>query len=259
MTSRASLAFVSWHLGDLHRARQLIEEAIGLGNELSHLPSTAFALNYKILIEGLRNDLKSVLAEAENLLRVSQQHGMKYYVTAACVSLSWARGRMGDARRGAEELRNLLAAYTNQGMRLSTPWLLGFIGELEAAAGDADGALALIDEGVATALRSGERLTDSYLHRLRGDVLLKRKPVDPAPAEDAYRTAIDIAKQQGARSYGLLASLALAKLYQSTGRALDAHAVLAPALEGFSPTPELPEIAEAQALMGRLAQGGFGR
>jgi hypothetical protein len=27
----------------------------------------------------------------------------------------------------------------------------------------------------------------------------------------------------------------------------------APALEGFAPTPEMPEIAEAQALMERLA------
>jgi hypothetical protein len=29
--------------------------------------------------------------------------------------------------------------------------------------------------------------------------------------------------------------------------------VLAPALEGFSPTPEMPEIADAQALMERLS------
>ena len=43
---------------------------------------------------------------------------------------------------------------------------------------------------------------------------------------------------------------ALAKLYQSTGRPAEAHAVLAPALEGFAPTPEMPEIAEAQALLG---------
>jgi hypothetical protein len=40
----------------------------------------------------------------------------------------------------------------------------------------------------------------------------------------------------------------LAKLYQSTGRVADAHAVLASSLEGFSPTPELPEIGEAQTL-----------
>jgi len=38
----------------------------------------------------------------------------------------------------------------------------------------------------------------------------------------------------------------LAKLYQSTGRVADAHAVLASALNGFSPTPELPEIEQAR-------------
>jgi hypothetical protein len=64
------------------------------------------------------------------------------------------------------------------------------------------------------------------------------------------------AQRQGARSYELLASLALAKLYQSTDRTADAHAVLTPALEGFSPTPEMPEIAEAQTLLESLARGG---
>src|SRR5262249_36607968 len=44
------------------------------------------------------------------------------------------------------------------------------------------------------------------------------------------------------------------RLHQSAGRPAEAHAVLAPALEGFSPTPEMPEIAEAQALLAALAQ-----
>jgi len=47
--------------------------------------------------------------------------------------------------------------------------------------------------------------------------------------------------------------LSLAKLYQSTARPVEAHAVLGPALEGFAPTPEMPEIAEAQTLLERLA------
>ena len=79
-------------------------------------------------------------------------------------------------------------------------------------------------------------------------------PPIPAPAEEAYLTAIAIANEQGARSFGLRAALSLAKLYQSTARPADAHAVLAPALEGFAPTPEMPEIAEAQALLAALAE-----
>jgi hypothetical protein len=78
-----------------------------------------------------------------------------------------------------------------------------------------------------------------------------RCPAGPVSAEEAFQTAIAIAKGQGARGYALLASHALAKLYQSTGRPDHARAILAPALEGFSPTPEMPEIAEAQALLGR--------
>jgi hypothetical protein len=34
---------------------------------------------------------------------------------------------------------------------------------------------------------------------------------------------------------------------------VEAHAVLSDALEGFSRAPEMPEIAEAQALIERLA------
>ena len=105
---------------------------------------------------------------------------------------------------------------------------------------------------MATAQETGQNYTDAFLYRLRGDLLLKFNPDDPEPAEDAYRAAITIATKQGARTYGLLASLSLAKLYQSAARPEEAHAVLAPALEGFSPTPEMPEIAEALELVAAI-------
>ena len=104
------------------------------------------------------------------------------------------------------------------------------------------------------AQQTGEHSTDAFLHRIRGEILLKRDPANTVPAEDAFFTAIAIAQQQKARSFELCAALSLAKLYQSNGRPADAHAVLAPALEGFSPTPELPEIEKAQALLAALAE-----
>ena len=107
--------------------------------------------------------------------------------------------------------------------------------------------------------RIGYRAFEAELHRARGEILLKRDPANPAPAEEAFLTAIAVAKQQGTRSFELRAALSLAKLYQSTGRPADAHAVLAPALEGFAPTPEMPEIAEAQALLAALAQDRRGQ
>ena len=109
--------------------------------------------------------------------------------------------------------------------------------------------MARIDEALATTQQTGERWTDAFLHRIRGDILLKADPENPARAEEAYLTAVAVAREQGARSFGLRAALSLAKLYRSTARPAEAEAVLAPALEGFASTPEMPEIAEAQALL----------
>src|SRR5262249_21380988 len=107
---------------------------------------------------------------------------------------------------------------------------------------------------LALAEQTGEHWTDSFVHRVRGEILLKRDPANTAPAENALLTAIAVAQQQKARSFELRAALSLAKLYHSTNRAVDAHAVLAPALEGFASTPEFPELADAQALLAALAE-----
>jgi adenylate cyclase len=255
---RASLAQASWYSGDLHRSRQLIEEAMGSGRESGPPPSAAYALSVKLYIEGHRNDLERVVADAENLLKIGQQHGMDFYVAISRIYLSWAWGRLGDARGGVNELRNSLDTYATQSNRLGTPYFLGCLAELEAAAGDHDRALASIDEGLAMADEGGQYAWDAFLHCLRGDILLKHHPAHPAPAEIPYETAIAVAKRQGARGYELLASLSLAKLYQSTDRPNEAYAALAPALEGFSPTPELPQIAAAQALLEHLAHAAKG-
>ena len=166
--------------------------------------------------------------------------------------LGWARARLGDRETGVTELRQALAAYTDQGNKLFVPLFQGLLAEIEAEGQDAEGALARIDEALALAGETGEHWTDAFLHRIRGEILLKRDPANTAPAEEAFLTAIAIAQQQKARSFELRAALSLAKLYQSTGRAADAHAILAPALEGFSSTPEFPEIEQAQTLLAAL-------
>ena len=58
--------------------------------------------------------------------------------------------------------------------------------------------------------------------------------------------------RQAAPTFVLRAALSLARLRQATGHRADARTVLAPALEGFTPSASMPEIAEAQALLAAL-------
>jgi predicted ATPase len=210
-------------------------------------------LIYRLAIEAARNDFASVVVHAENFLKLSQQHSMGYYLAFSRLYLSLGRVQLGNTQRGLDDFRQSLADYRDQGNRIIVPGFMGTLARLEAAAQNYERALALIDEALAMSEEGGDRLYDSNLHRLRGNILLKRDLANLAPAEDAFKTSLAIAKQQGARTFELLASLALAKLYQSTDRLVEAHAVLAPALEGFSPTPEMPVIAKAQTLLERLA------
>ena len=87
----------------------------------------------------------------------------------------------------------------------------GLLAEIEAR-GDAEGALARIDEALGLARETGVHWSGAFLHCLRGEILLKRDPASTAPAEDALRTAIAFAQQQKARSFELRAALDLARL-----------------------------------------------
>jgi len=67
------------------------------------------------------------------------------------------------------------------------------------------------------------------------------------------QAAIAIAQSQKARSFELRAGLSLAKLYRAANRDADASALLAPAVEGFPPTRQFPELTEAQSLLSALS------
>ena len=90
------------------------------------------------------------------------------------------------------------------------------------------------------------------MHRIRAEILLQHDQADTSAAERALQTAIAIAQSQKARSFELRAALSLAKLYRGTNRDANAHTVLAPALEGFPPTKQFPELTEALTLLSAL-------
>jgi predicted ATPase len=241
------LAPASWALGDVERAQSLSEEALARADETSHAPTRAFVYNNIALYHMLRGDPQGARRTATILVDLGQEHGMVLWAALGEVHSNWARAWLGGRERGVKSLREALAAYLGQENNLWCPLFQGRLAELEG--NDADGALRRIDEALALASETGERWTDALLHRIRGQIKLKRYPANTAPAEAAFLAAIAAAQAQKARSLELQAALALAKLYEATDRPTEAQAVLAPALEGFAPTPKMSEIAEAQALL----------
>jgi predicted ATPase len=110
----------------------------------------------------------------------------------------------------------------------------------------------MLDDAFALSERTGQHSYDAELHRVRGDILLRVDRPDLATAETAFARSIEIARGQRTRSLELRGALALAKLYHATQRDEAARALLGPALEGFLPTQEFPELEQAQTLLTAL-------
>jgi class 3 adenylate cyclase len=246
------LALTTWQLGEVGRAREWINAANRRATELGHAPSMALPLCWKSFLEILRGDAAAALSAAEALERLGREHGMAFWRIRAELHAGWARGRLHDAAAGAAEIRRSQAALADQGATANAWFYNVLLAELERETLGADSALARIDEALALARQVDNRCDFAFPHRLRGEILIERDPSSPAAAEEAFQTAIAITREQGAASWGLRAALSLAKLYQSTARPVEAHGILAPALEGFAPTSEMPEIAEAKALLAAL-------
>jgi class 3 adenylate cyclase/tetratricopeptide (TPR) repeat protein len=245
------LALTQWHLGELKHARQLIDSSTRRASELGHVAAIASALFFKAVLESRRDDVVSTRLAVEPLLVLTEEHHLRTYADVGRVLANWVRGRQVDPASGALGLRQALESYVGLGNKSGAPSFYGMLAELEAMIGDYGGALTRIEQGLALAEETTEHFTDPYLHRLRGACLLKSEPENFSPAEEAFLTSIAVAKQQGARSYELVGTLSLAKLYQSAGRAAEACAVLSPALHGFAPTAEMPEIDGARTLIER--------
>jgi predicted ATPase len=218
-----------------------------------HMLTRVFAHFQYALLHVARRDAATTAPLAETMVRLARVHGMPLYRAYGEFLQPWAQWHLGDREGGLAAMRRGIAACHNMGNLVYTTLLQTALAEAEAEAGEIETALATIDPAVALTERTGQRWNEADTHRARGEILFKRDPANTEPAENAFLTAIAVAQQQKAKSFELRAALSLAKFYQSTNRAADAHAVLAPALEGFSPTPEFPEIEQALELFAALA------
>jgi predicted ATPase len=94
---------------------------------------------------------------------------------------------------------------------------------------------------------------------LRGELTARLPHPDPAKAEDSFRTALAIAREQGSRGYELRAAVSLARLRRDHGRHAEARDLLAPVYgwftEGFG-TLDLIEAKELLKELQRAARSG---
>jgi len=198
-------------------------------------------------------DVATVYARNNECIALASEHGFALWAARGRILQGWADAQRGEATTGIARIRDGMAATEATGTFLDTPFYLALLAESLALAGKIEEALATLDDALTKAAASGERGWDAEIHRLRGELIGRLPHLDPAAAEDSFRTALAIAREQGTRGYELRAATSLARLWGEQGRRGEARDLLAPVYGAFTEGFDTPDLKDAKALLDELA------
>ena len=170
-------------------------------------------------------------------------------------SRAWILVETGDVNSGITQLRQGLGAYRATGSEMFASYYLTLLARAYMSAGQADAALAALDEALAIVERTEGRLWEAEIYRLRGELLLSRDGSAgeaEAEAEACYLKGLAIARLRQARSLELRAAMSLCRLWQRQGKIADARQLLADIYGWFTEGFETADLREARALLEAL-------
>jgi predicted ATPase len=135
----------------------------------------------------------------------------------------------------------------------STATLLVALAETCGKNAHAQEGLDLVANGLATTDRTSLRSVEAELYRVKGELLLIKHAGNVMEAERSLRTAIDVARRQGARLFELRATVSLARLIANRGHRDEARAMLTDIYNWFTEGFDIADLKDAKALLDELS------
>ena len=256
VTSRSYLALVGWYLGRPDHALALSQEAIAEARRISHPFSLISALASDACLHQYRGEAREAAADAEEALALAEKLGF-FWTAQARIPLGWSLATASEPpeRRveGLRQIREGLDAMAASGARLSLPYALTVLADIEWHHGLVDDGLETVERGFETVRQTGEAQSLAELHRLWGELLLASPAKSSAEeAEASFSRAIEIARDQSARSLELRATTSLARLWREEERGEAARERLAAVCDGFTEGFETADLRAATKLLEAL-------
>jgi predicted ATPase len=240
------------YLGYLDQARLRSAAAVEEARKLGHTFSLAIALFGASSIDWATRSREELLARADALIAVADEHSFSYPRPVGTVFRGWALAGSGQTREGIALLRAGVAAFRATGAVTEVPFLLTLLAEAEGMAKQRDEGLEHLAKAERLMAETEARWAEAELHRVRGELL--RSGHDPGGAERSFSQAIDVAQQQSAKFWELRAAISLARLWREQGGRNAARDLLAPTYAWFTEGFDTPVLKEANALLGELSR-----
>jgi class 3 adenylate cyclase/predicted ATPase/DNA polymerase III delta prime subunit len=262
------VALALWALGYPDQALKKNQEALTVAQELSHPFNLAVALYFAVTLRQNCREGQASQELVEALIALSTEYGFPSYLALGTIGRGWALAEQGKVEEGIAQIHQGIAAWRAIGAELARPSYLGLLAEAYRRAGQVEEGLTVLAEALDVAHKTGAG-GEAELYRLKGELSLKSRspksevtnPQYPTPspqseteAEACFLKAIEIARQQQAKSWELRATMSLARLWQSQGKQHEARNTLSDIYDWFTEGFDTKDLQEAKTLLEELVR-----
>jgi class 3 adenylate cyclase/tetratricopeptide (TPR) repeat protein len=236
-------------LGYIDQARLRLNDALSEARRLKHARTLALVLTFANSIEWITR-LPEWHRHAEELLALSTEHGLSWYLGAAMSFRGSSLAARGKAEEGVALITQALTGVRATGSVIHTPDMLTALAEAHAMLGQRVEGLSRLAEAEQIIETTEERVSEARVHRLRGDLL--HATGDLSAAERNYHRALAVARSQSAKLFEIQTCTNLARLWRDQGKRADARNLLAPVYGWFTEGFDTFHLKQAEALLDEL-------
>jgi predicted ATPase len=252
--AHAWCALSLWFLGYPDQALRSAARGLALAEEVPHPFTLAGAQILVAMVYQCRGDVDGGQPLTERSLATAQEHGFPTWIGPALAGLGWVRVERGAQSEGLAEIREGISQFRKTGQQLFCPYLLALLADASLTAGDCAGGLSAVEEALTMVEKNLDRFYEAELRRLKGELLLAQAAPEPGSAEACFRRALDLSREQGAKSLELRAATSLARLWRTQGKGDESRTLVDEIYGWFTEGFETEDLKQAKALLDELSR-----
>ena len=245
-------AWTLWLLGYPDRGRTDIEGALTNSREIGHAATSMYALNNAIGLHIHWGNYEEANSFDHELMALAEETDAPFWKGAGIAYRGWLSLLTGNPSAAVDAITSGITAWRSTG---ATTYSMhsAFLARAYAMSDQFDNAWRCIHEAMTAAETTKERWGEAEVHRAAGEVELMSPQADTTRAEQYFKRALTVARQQQAKSWELRAAMSMARLWRDQGKRDEARKLLAPVYGWFTDGFDTRDLKEAKALLGELA------
>ena len=236
-----------WVLGYPDQALRLCAEARRYADASQHPFSEAIARTIGLRVHQLRGDAAIVADEASVAIAFCEEHEFAHYLAMALILRGWASADQGEFEKGIAEIQEGLEQKRATGALLLESYSLGLMADAcikNKRYGQALDALKQAQSRLDG--ENYERFYAAEIYRLLGETYLGSNQ-DLNQAEHCFCKALEVAREQKAKSFELRVCLSLFDLYELRPDADRCRSQLREVYRSFGEGFDTPDLVRAKA------------